>query len=704
MFKGIRLKRTAVPVLFLFAWFCFAGQFQPARAQDKPADLLKQGKESYRTGDYEKSIGLLEAYIADPQNPREKRAEAYYFLAKNYHAAAPDKVKETLLKAFETDWFFSAEEKDVYFKKVSDDLKREFIEKIPVDRYLKQAESAFEKGKYDEARYFYRVIARKLPAKTFDRQIETCADAKTKKRRALALYRENQLEKAYIPLKALLRLSPGDEKVKAAVNRVDSQKIIPMTEAGDKYFNKKNYREALPFYEYVLAFTPDDPDIKEKIAFCREMVEQEKSRGKTIEKEGPKKKKKKKFPLLPVILGAAAAAVILYFIFKKKKEPAPTTGSLNVQSSPAEARIWLDGGDTARTTPGILTDIQAGSHTVRLTKDGYLDYQVNVTVEAGRETLLFATLTEAPTPNFVTSADTVSVPEGGQGTFRVKLSESPAADVTASVTRVSGDTDITVSSGGSLTFTTANWDTFQTVTLSAAGDSDAENGEAIFRISASGIPDKDVLAVEQDLGGPGYLLITPASDFTSSGTGGGPFSPTNKTYILQNTGTGDLDWTASQTTGWVTLSDTGGSLDAGTSTAVTVSINNNANTLPVGIHNETVTFLNTTNGGGSTTRNVVLEITAADAPPSVTIQNPADGGTVSGTVTVQVDASDDNGVDRVEIYIDDVLAATLTAAPYTYQWDTGNVSNGTHTVKATAYDTANRTAEDQVSVNVANSG
>jgi len=69
-----------------------------------------------------------------------------------------------------------------------------------------------------------------------------------------------------------------------------------------------------------------------------------------------------------------------------------------------------------------------------------------------------------------------------------------------------------------------------------------------------------------------------------------------------------------------------------------------------------------------------------------------------------VDASDDNGVDRVEITIDDVLIATLTTAPYTYQWDTGSVTTGSHTIKATAYDTANQTAEDEVSVNVSSSG
>jgi tetratricopeptide (TPR) repeat protein len=702
--RGIGLKRTSLLVLFLFTWFTFTARFQLARAQDKPGDKLRLGIECYETGDYGKSIDLLEEYTAAPPNPREKRAEAYYFLAKNYYAVNPDKVKEALTKTFETDWFFTIEEKDAYFKKIAADLRREFMETIPVDRYLKQAESDFEKGKYDEAKYLYRVIAQKLPAKTFDQQIEKCDEAKHKKQEALDLYQKKQYERAYMALNPLLKISPGDEQVKAAANWIETRKIAPLIETAESYFKKKNYKDAAHFFEWALTFMPHDPKIKEKLTICQEMLGIEKAPGKTIEKQGEKKQgKKKKFPFLLVFLGTAAVAVTLYFLLKKKKEPIPTTGSIKVESFPDGARIRLDETDTGRSTPAVLTGIQPGSHSIKLVKEGYLDYQVNVTVEAGKETLLFATLTLAPTPNFVTTSDTVTVPEGGQSSFQVKLSERPLADVTAAVRWISGDTDITISSGDNLTFTGSNWDTYQAVTLNAAEDSDDENGEAIFRISAAGIPDKDILALEQDRGGPGYLTVTPDSDFSSAGALGGPFSPTGKTYILENTGTGSINWTASKTANWITLSDTSGKLEIGTSTAVTVSINNNANNLPVGTYTDTITFLNTTNGSGSTTRTVTLQIEIPDSPPVVTITNPTNGQIVSGMVTIQVDASDDNGISKVEIYIDNVLTATLTAAPYTYQWNTTTATNGSHTLRATAYDTANQTADDQVSVNVNNS-
>ena len=64
-------------------------------------------------------------------------------------------------------------------------------------------------------------------------------------------------------------------------------------------------------------------------------------------------------------------------------------------------------------------------------------------------TTVSVTGTEADndTQSLVVSSTGVSVTEGATNTFTVKLAFQPAADVTVSVARASGDTDLTVSGG-----------------------------------------------------------------------------------------------------------------------------------------------------------------------------------------------------------------------------------------------------------------
>ena len=78
----------------------------------------------------------------------------------------------------------------------------------------------------------------------------------------------------------------------------------------------------------------------------------------------------------------------------------------------------------------------------------------------------------------------LTVPEGGDGTYTVILTSQPTGPVTVMPSHGSGDTDVTVS--GALTFTAANWDDAQTVTVSAASDTDAENDTATIGHTIAG--------------------------------------------------------------------------------------------------------------------------------------------------------------------------------------------------------------------------
>ncbi len=97
-----------------------------------------------------------------------------------------------------------------------------------------------------------------------------------------------------------------------------------------------------------------------------------------------------------------------------------------------------------------------------------------------------------------TDLTSVSVNEGSTNTFQVKLTMQPTVSRTVSVARYSGDIDIKVSSGASLTFTTSNWGTYQAVTLATAEDADNINGTTIIRCSSSGMSNKDIAATEID--------------------------------------------------------------------------------------------------------------------------------------------------------------------------------------------------------------
>jgi subtilisin family serine protease len=86
-------------------------------------------------------------------------------------------------------------------------------------------------------------------------------------------------------------------------------------------------------------------------------------------------------------------------------------------------------------------------------------------------------------------------------------------------------------------------------------------------------------------------------------------------------------------------------------------------------------------------------------PPSTSISSPANGATVSGTVTVAAGANDDVGVTRVEFFVDGALIGTDTSSPYQASWNTTTAANGGHGLQSKAYDAAGNVGSSTV-VNV----
>lgn len=96
-------------------------------------------------------------------------------------------------------------------------------------------------------------------------------------------------------------------------------------------------------------------------------------------------------------------------------------------------------------------------------------------------------------------------------------------------------------------------------------------------------------------------------------------------------------------------------------------------------------------------------VVADTQAPSAVINAPLGSSSVSGLVAVDASASDNVGVDRVELQVNGTTVATDSAAPYAFSWDSNGVANGMANLVAVAYDAAgNRGQSATVAVNVAN--
>src|SRR5581483_2431394 len=105
-----------------------------------------------------------------------------------------------------------------------------------------------------------------------------------------------------------------------------------------------------------------------------------------------------------------------------------------------------------------------------------------------------------------------------------------------------------------------------------------------------------------------------------------------------------------------------------------------------------------------TSNAVTVTVFNDTTPPTVSITSPSNGATISGTVTVTANASDNVGVAGVQFLLDGAaLGAEDTAAPYSVAFDTTKVANGSHTLTARARDAAGNSATSSaVTVTVSN--
>ena len=112
----------------------------------------------------------------------------------------------------------------------------------------------------------------------------------------------------------------------------------------------------------------------------------------------------------------------------------------------------------------------------------------------GDSTTVRVTVADGDEPGLVLSKASLGPSEGASESYTVALATQPSAQVTVTITGHSG-TDLTLDET-SLTFTTTNWATAQTVRVTAAEDDDAADDEETLTHTASG---GDYASVAEDL-------------------------------------------------------------------------------------------------------------------------------------------------------------------------------------------------------------
>ncbi len=235
----------------------------------------------------------------------------------------------------------------------------------------------------------------------------------------------------------------------------------------------------------------------------------------------------------------------------------------------------------------------------------------------------------------VTPSDTLTIAEGGSGTFRVRLSVAPNANVTISLSKTNSDITLSPSS---LTFSTSNFATEQEVSVSADEDADTTNDSDTITLSASGgitAPNVTKAVSVTDTTPPtGTIQVTPSDTLTIAEGGSGTFR-----VRLSTAPNANVTISLSKTNSDITLSPsslTFSTSNFATEQEVSVSADEDADTTN---DSDTITL---SASGGITAPNVTKAVSVTDTtPPTGTIQvTPSDTLTIaeggSGTFRVRL--------------------------------------------------------------------
>ena len=216
----------------------------------------------------------------------------------------------------------------------------------------------------------------------------------------------------------------------------------------------------------------------------------------------------------------------------------------------------------------------------------------------------------------------------------------------------------------------------------------------LFLVNNAGVPS---IAAFVHFAAPTVDTEPPTSPLNLSGQGTVGSAALTWTASTDNTGVALYNVHRSTTSGFVP--STANRIGQATTTSFTDS------GVAAGTYYYVVTAQDVAGNVSQPSNEASVIVLADSTPPTVAIITPSQGATVTGSISVAANASDDVAVAGVQFQLDgQALGAERTSTPYSVTWNTTTASNATHTLTAVARDTTGNSAQASVDVTVSNTG
>ncbi|KAA5548767.1 Ig-like domain-containing protein [Adhaeribacter rhizoryzae] len=176
---------------------------------------------------------------------------------------------------------------------------------------------------------------------------------------------------------------------------------------------------------------------------------------------------------------------------------------------------------------------------------------------------------------------------------------------------------------------------------------------------------------------PGAIIEAPLHVVEIEGKAGGSVVKSN--FVLYNSGYTAMNWAATSSAGWLTLSANGGTIENEREIAL-IELSANPAGLPVGLHRATISVT-----AGAITEKYTVEFDLTAPTNGVTITAPTANATfaASDQINITATATDANAaVTKVEFFAGSTKLGEDLTSPYSFNWT--NAPAGTHALTAKA--------------------